>query len=318
MSKIQTALCEPDWDAVPLRAGAPPDPAQGVRMRAALADTLQGLQQGRMTLHRPDAQGGLVPHGQGHFHSAPELFVQLAGWTRFDFPGRGLCLAAGEALLLPPQLLHAEQVGPGPGDEPFCNLVLYADAQGFSSHLASEQRPGLPGILHVEARQTAQAVRMQAWLLDACARPGEEASDWALSQARSLVAATLAGALRTLAHAGDDAPAEHPLVARVKLWVKNRLGEQELSVRGLAQQADCSADYLSQLFHRHTGEHLIAHIVRLRMERAAQLLLDGRMAGKEVAWACGYASHSYFTQSFRQHHGATPTAWRRGQPAPPS
>lgn len=315
MSKNQSPLWQPDWgDRAPGAAAA--DPARAARMRSALGEALQGLQQGRMALHRPGAQGGLVPHGRGHFHSAPELFVQLAGWTEFFFPGRSLRLAAGEALLLPPQLLHAEQVGPGADGAAFCNLVLYADAQGFSSHLAGEQRPGLPGVLYLEARQTIQAARMQAWLLDACPRAGSAPSDWDEAQARALVAATLAGALRLLAQAGEEAPEEHPLIARVKLWVKNRLGEHELSVRGLARDAGCTADYLSQLFHRHTGEHLVAHIVRLRMERAAQLLLDGRMAGKEVAWACGYASHSYFTHSFRQHHGATPTAWRRSQPAP--
>lgn len=314
MSKIQSPLWQPDWGDRTLCAAAS-DPVRAAQMRAALSDALQALQQGRMALHRPGAQGGLVPHGRGHFHSAPELFVQLAGWTDFSFPGRSLRLEAGDALLLPPQLLHAEQVGPEAGGEAFCNLVLYADAQGFSSHLATEQRPGLPGILHLETRRTAQAARMQAWLLDACPRAGTTPSDWDEAQGRALVSATLACALRMLAHATDEASEEHPQVARVKLWVKNRLGEHELSVRGLAQQAGCTADYLSQLFHRHTGEHLMAHIVRLRMERAAQLLLDGRMSGKEVAWACGYGSHSYFTHSFRQHFGATPTAWRRSQPA---
>ncbi|WP_212744143.1 helix-turn-helix domain-containing protein [Ramlibacter sp. 2FC] len=317
MSKIQSPFRDPEGGGCAL-PGAAPDPARAARMRGALSEALQGLQQARMALLRPHAQGGLVPHGSGHFHSAPELFVQLAGWTRFEFPGRSCRLEAGEALLLPPQLLHAEQVGPGPDGQAFCNLVLYADAQGFSSHLASEQRPGLPGVQHLETRRTPQAGRMQAWLLDACPRAGLPPSDWDEAQARALVSATLASALRLLAQSTGQASEEHPLVARVKLWVKNRLGEQDLSVRGLAQQAGCTADYLSQLFHRHTGEHLVAHIVRLRMERAAQLLLDGRMAGKAVAWACGYASHSYFTQSFRQHHGATPTAWRRSQPAPPA
>jgi AraC-like DNA-binding protein len=46
------------------------------------------------------------------------------------------------------------------------------------------------------------------------------------------------------------------------------------------------------------------------MERAAHLLGDGSLSGKEVAWACGYANPSYFIRSFRRHHGSTPQAWR--------
>ena len=46
------------------------------------------------------------------------------------------------------------------------------------------------------------------------------------------------------------------------------------------------------------------------MERAAHLLGKSEMAGKEIAWACGFATASYFTRSFRTHFGLTPKAWR--------
>ena len=85
-----------------------------------------------------------------------------------------------------------------------------------------------------------------------------------------------------------------------------------LSVRGLALHAACSADYLSHLFHRHSGETLVGYITRLRMERALQLLASSRMAIKEVAWACGYNSPGYFIQTFRRLQGQTPSAWRQG------
>ena len=54
----------------------------------------------------------------------------------------------------------------------------------------------------------------------------------------------------------------------------------------------------------------MAYINRLRLTRAAHLLRDTGMAAKEVAWACGFATPSYFSRCFRQHHGVTPKTWR--------
>ena len=95
------------------------------------------------------------------------------------------------------------------------------------------------------------------------------------------------------------------------------LGDAGLSVRRLAAQSGCSADHLSSVFASTTGEHLIACISRLRLARAADLLRQTEMPCKQVAWACGYARHSYFSQCFRRQHGMTPQAWRAGRGAGP-
>ena len=83
-----------------------------------------------------------------------------------------------------------------------------------------------------------------------------------------------------------------------------------VSVMPLAAQAGRTPEYLSHVFSRSTGGHLIAHINRQRMDRAAHLLLETNMAGKEVAWACGFTTPRYFIQTFRQQFGATPQQWR--------
>ena len=57
-------------------------------------------------------------------------------------------------------------------------------------------------------------------------------------------------------------------------------------------------------------------INRLRMERAARLLRETTLSGKEVAWACGFAAPSYFIRSFRAQFGMTPQAWRARQRSP--
>lgn len=291
-------------------------PAQAQALRRELGHSLERLGDGGLRLHvAPTCE--ITPQGDGHFHLAPELFVQLSGSTTFRFPQGMRVLGPGEALVLPPKLLHAEQVQADGPQRPFRNVVIYAEGGTLSCHLAHEAAPGLPGILHLESCRHAQATRVHDWLTEA-SRLGRELDDapptdrrWAALQARSLVAAATAGVLRALDDADPGEPAEPPLVARLRVLVQNQLGDHALSVRSLARQSGCTPDYLSHVFSRTTGEHLAAHITRLRMERAARLLHESDMAGKEVAWACGYSSQSYFVRSFREHHGVTPTAWRR-------
>ena len=54
---------------------------------------------GVLPLHLPAAASAPTGRGEGHFHLAPELFLQVAGWTDFRFPDGGCRLRAGEALL---------------------------------------------------------------------------------------------------------------------------------------------------------------------------------------------------------------------------
>jgi AraC-like DNA-binding protein len=291
-------------------------PAQAQHLREQLREHLRDFivraGDGRLPVTVPAPAGDGVPRGDGHFHLAPELFLQVSGWTRFRFPHGEQLLPAGQALLIPARLLHAERVGADDTGEPFCNLVVQSDGQALTCHIAHEAAPGRPGILHLEASRHAQAARILDWLRDAASLGGGTTADtgWATAQARALVAAAVTGVMRALDEADPATSAEPALVARVRVLVQNQLGDPALSVRRLAAQCGCTPDYLSHLFGRSAGEHLAGYIVRQRLERAAHLLAESGMAGKEVAWACGFATQSYFSRSFRTHYGATPKVWR--------
>lgn len=285
--------------------------ASADELHRALLAFHDAASRGVLALHLPAAASAPTGRGEGHFHLAPELFLQVTGWTDFRFPDGACRLRAGEALLVPPQLRHDEVVGDDgrARAQRFSNLVLYSEGTQLRCHVAREREPGRPGIAHLEVRQHAQARPVHDWLCDA-ARLGP-ASPRGPAQARALVAAAVAGTLQALEE-GDDAgaPAEPPLIARLRVLVQNQLGDPGLSVQRLASQSGCSADHLAQQFRAVTGEHLLARINRLRIERAQHLLAETELAVKEIAWACGYASPGYFIRVFRQHCGSTPQCWR--------
>nr|WP_315244268.1 helix-turn-helix transcriptional regulator [uncultured Albidiferax sp.] len=289
---------------------APSASQDAVTMRQHLGDFLSRAMAGSLVVHLPG--GAPVERGEGHFHVGPELFLQTGGWTDFRLPHGTLTLGPGEALLMPPQLLHAEQVRAAPA-QPFANLVVYAEAHALTCHLAHEVHTGKPGIRHLEMRQHPQARHIHDWLADAARLGQSQQPEWATLQIRALVAAATAGVLRALADVDPHTAPESAWVTKVRVLVQNQLGDADLSVRGLAQQCGCTADYLSHLFRLQTQEALVAYINRMRMARAARLLAESALAVKEVAWACGYAHPSYFIHSFRAQYGQTPKGYRQAQ-----
>lgn len=307
-------------ECLALQAPPPHGTEPAAEMHAALQTFLDAAARGTLPLHLPQRLGEPAARGDGHFHLAPELFLQQSGWTEFRFPQASLRLQAGEALLVPPQLRHAERVG-SDAEQPFRNLVVFADGTVLSCHLALARDDGRPGIAHLEssapAHGDAQVARVHDWLCDA-SRAGADPTDWAPAQARALVAAALAGVLRALRDSAAGTAPEPALVARVRMLMQNQLGDAALSVQRLADQAACSADHLSHVWRRHTGEGLTACITRLRMQRATGLLRETSLSVKEVAWACGFAAPSYFIRVFRQAHGLTPQAWRDSVVARPA
>ena len=78
-----------------------------------------------------------------------------------------------------------------------------------------------------------------------------------------------------------------------------------ITVRDVAAAAHLSERHAERLFHQRTGASIMSTLCRLRLELAAQLLLDPTMTVTEVARACGYSDLRPFSTAFRRHYGST-------------
>jgi len=281
----------------------------GQRMRRCLQTFIERAAQGQLLIQPiPPAPIGM-PRGAGHFHLGAELFLQIGGETAFRFPHARLDLQEAQALVMPPKLLHDERVQDG-ADADFSNIVIYADSQVVTCHLAYQESPRKPGILHLEQCRDVEAARIQNWLSDAATPPAVDPNATWIYQQRALVLTALTSVRRLLDSPTTANLREPPLLAKLRVLVQNRLGDPALTVAGLARSLDCSADYLSHLYSSQTGEHLRGAIQKQRLARAARLLIESDAAVKEVAWNCGFGSASYFIRSFRNQYGLTPKSFR--------
>ena len=86
---------------------------------------------------------------------------------------------------------------------------------------------------------------------------------------------------------------------------------QQLTLPVLADQAGYSPAHFARLFTRTTGETPHQCVLRLRLERAQQLLAATELSLAHIAGACGFADQSSFTRAFKHALGVTPRAYRR-------
>jgi len=87
--------------------------------------------------------------------------------------------------------------------------------------------------------------------------------------------------------------------------------DEDVSLRTLAEQAGLSTFHLHRVFRTAAGETPKQYTLRLRLGRAAVMLLTGEQSVLDIALAFGFRSHEVFSRAFRNHFGMTPTAYRK-------
>ncbi|MBL1378708.1 AraC family transcriptional regulator [Zobellella sp. CGMCC 1.18722] len=87
--------------------------------------------------------------------------------------------------------------------------------------------------------------------------------------------------------------------------------DEPLPLERLAQLSACSRWQLQRDFQAATGLSLARYIRRLRLSRAAEWLLSGRLRQLDIALGCGFDSEVSFSRAFRQEFGATPGQYRK-------
>ncbi len=101
--------------------------------------------------------------------------------------------------------------------------------------------------------------------------------------------------------------------ARIRLvceYISNH-PEEKLTLELLAQKAGYTQTYLSRRFRQEMGMSIVDYIRQIRLERAQYWLIYTDKSIEEISDALGFGNRSYFSKSFRDATGATPTDYRK-------
>lgn len=290
---------------------APPAAPPVADMRQGVASALRAL---AAQVRRGACPVAIAPApsapalGWSHWHPWPELFVQLAGGSRFATPVGDVRVEAGNCLLMPPMFAHVEHVGWQ--KKGFANLVFIISDQRMAYHLAlaSDASPAArPHVAQPDLIEAADHQLGRAALLG-LARSGAAGAEDARAGWLLAFCTWAAAAIDAAAPPGFSGSER---VLRTRELVVARLGSAALTVPQLGAWMGCHPDHLARMFRRETGETLVGHIRRQRLERARELLANRELAVADVARLVGLPDPAYFSRVFRKAYGIPPGAARR-------
>ena len=105
-------------------------------------------------------------------------------------------------------------------------------------------------------------------------------------------------------------PITHQHVDLIREYLKSHM-HQKISIEDLAQRFYLSRPYIRNLFVKYENMSPKQYLQKIRMERAAEMLLQTRYDVSLIAQSVGYSDQFTFSKMFKQHHGVSPAGFRR-------
>jgi AraC-like DNA-binding protein len=261
-----------------------------------------------MVLHVPQLRDHVMEHPGLHFHFNPDLVIGLSGASCFEFIQEKFVVPAGALAIIPGGIPHREMVLSESG--PFENLVISVYNETVSVQLQGHAWDGRTAALATEYYDTAKHQQLAQYLEEIAelSHGGEDEPRLGIKGLMLIYLSTLESVIHRVRHA---APVEKLKVSQTRRLVQEHLGNSQLGVGFLARHLHCSSDYLSNLFHRETGQRLSVHINMERVRAAMTMLRTTPLTIAEVAYATGFESQGYFSRVFKQVALKTPLDYRR-------
>lgn len=288
--------------------GQPVNFHERAEMLDILEKAISGARRGLLPLKVPSDDCLMQKRPGMHYHFKPEVFFQLRGRTQFETPQESLLVKAGELCILPAGVPHKETVEDD-RKGPFRNLVIGFYSQTLSLHFAHEVAPGKPDIQAIEFFDTPNLdVFTTITSHIAAAYHGQTP---ARSHIINGLLTALLGMLVNLVETGSGTlNKDIAKIFQTKWLIREQISNPELNVKHIAEKLHCSADYLSHLFNKATGEKLTHYIQRIRIDGARLALESTQLYISEIAFSSGFQDPAYFARVFRKLTGESPQAYR--------
>jgi len=247
---------------------------------------------------------GQPPVGRlpGHHHFWPELATVAEGHVDIAIGQQMYLARCGDWLVLRPEVIHGEccaETGTAYQlvwfelDRPYPNLHLttYKPGQGYES-FGIFGLPQLPPFLRTSAGQLF-------------------APEWPpASQARLHLLRLVIWIMELLDQSLHPKLSKNSQKVLEVQQLINGIDKVHPTVKELASRVGLSANYLSTLFHSHTGITIRQYIAYRQIEKAKGLLADPHCTIKEAAYVLGFQSPYHFSKVFWRATGIRPSVYQ--------
>jgi len=111
---------------------------------------------------------------------------------------------------------------------------------------------------------------------------------------------------------GKRIDAAQVLFEKAKDYINENYSDPELNVQKLSNHLFISPSYLCIIFKKRADETFLKYVMRIRLERAKELLLDNNKIA-DVAEKVGYPDVSYFSYFFKKNTGQSPREYKKSE-----
>ena len=90
-------------------------------------------------------------------------------------------------------------------------------------------------------------------------------------------------------------------------YMEEHYRDSDMDIEALCAISFISASSLQRAFMKHLEMSPKQYLIRLRMNRALELLAKNELSVKEIAFACGFKDEKYFSRAFKKRYGHSPS-----------
>ena len=103
----------------------------------------------------------------------------------------------------------------------------------------------------------------------------------------------------------------YPILRPAVEYMQTHIGEPLISNKLLAEKSDISEVYFRKLFKECYGVSPGQYLLRIKIDKAKQLLCTEQLTVTEISAVCGYSNVYHFCEIFKKKTGMTPTEYRK-------
>ena len=115
---------------------------------------------------------------------------------------------------------------------------------------------------------------------------------------------------REISHTNNPAKESFERIARVVQHM-NRFYNEDLTLENYAEMCNMSKYHFLRVFEQVTGSTPLKYRNNIRLEYAAEYLLEEQRSVEEIGTLVGYSSAAYFSSAFKQKFGISPKQYRK-------
>jgi AraC-like DNA-binding protein len=102
----------------------------------------------------------------------------------------------------------------------------------------------------------------------------------------------------------------HITFTKAESYVKKHF-QHDINRKIVAAELGLNQDYLNALFHRFSGLSFTQYLLRIKLEKANELLHDQHLSISQIARLSGFNSNTYFGRQFKRQYKMTPLNYRK-------